>query len=194
MPQRALRQCLHPHGCVLARVRQWGLAARWVVVHLLMHRLPLHNAQRFGAKAAAVGQAVLARGGSALDAVEAAVNFIEQDTTEQYFVGVGGLPNSDGVMELDAGIMDGRSCAVGAVLAIPDIGTPGSNHRWACCRTRRCGCRCVRLCACCRTRHCACRRARRSARRCDTTLRCLSLGPDRILSERGTRGDGAQPA
>lgn len=43
---------------------------------------------------------------------------MELDTKDQYFVGLGGLPNADGVMEFDAAVMDGKTMSYGAVLAI----------------------------------------------------------------------------
>jgi isoaspartyl peptidase/L-asparaginase-like protein (Ntn-hydrolase superfamily) len=67
------------------------------------------------------GMRVLRAGGSALDAVEAAVRDVEANADDHY-VGVGGLPNLLGVVELDAGIMDGterRAGAVGAVTGFP---------------------------------------------------------------------------
>lgn len=60
---------------------------------------------------------VLARGGSALDAVEAGTRLVE-DNPDDHSVGYGGYPNLLGQVELDASIMDGatrRSGAVGAV-------------------------------------------------------------------------------
>ena len=45
---------------------------------------------------------------SALDAVEAGINVVELDDAEQYYVGVGGLPNALGVVECDAAVMDHR--------------------------------------------------------------------------------------
>jgi hypothetical protein len=62
---------------------------------------------KFG-KIAVSAAAELLRDGNAIDAVEAGVNAVELDNQEQYFVGHGGLPNENGVMELDAAIMDGR--------------------------------------------------------------------------------------
>ena len=65
---------------------------------------------------------LLRAGGSALDAVEAAVRIVEANV-EDHYVGVGGLPNLLGVVELDAGIMDGterRAGAVGAVVGFPN--------------------------------------------------------------------------
>jgi N4-(beta-N-acetylglucosaminyl)-L-asparaginase len=62
-------------------------------------------------------------GCSALNAVEKGVNKVELDDQEQYFVGVGGLPNADGVMEFDSAIMDHRR-RYGAVMALTDIKTP----------------------------------------------------------------------
>jgi L-asparaginase / beta-aspartyl-peptidase len=55
---------------------------------------------------------VLRAGGRALDAVEAAVRVVEADENIHH-VGVGGLPNLLGVVELDASIMDGPPAARG---------------------------------------------------------------------------------
>lgn len=46
------------------------------------------------------------------------INAVEMDTRDQYYVGLGGLPNAEGVMEMDAAIMDGQSMSYGAVMAI----------------------------------------------------------------------------
>jgi N4-(beta-N-acetylglucosaminyl)-L-asparaginase len=70
----------------------------------------------------------LAAGGSALDAVEKATNVIELDP-EDVSVGYGGLPNEDGVVQLDASIMDGRTYNAGAVGAIENIAHPSSVAR-----------------------------------------------------------------
>ena len=67
-------------------------------------------------------------GKSAIDAVEAGIRSVELDNQDQYWVGVGGFPNSDGKMELDAAIMDSE-CNYGAVLAIQDIKNPISVAR-----------------------------------------------------------------
>src|SRR5215472_9364575 len=69
----------------------------------------------------AAGVEVLRAGGSAMDAVEAAVRVAEANEADHY-VGVGGLPNLLGEVELGASIMDGatrRAGAVGAVRAFP---------------------------------------------------------------------------
>lgn len=70
----------------------------------------------------------LAAGGSALDAVEKATNVIELDP-EDMSVGYGGLPNQDGVVQLDASIMDGRTYNAGAVAGIENIKHPSSVAR-----------------------------------------------------------------
>lgn len=61
-----------------------------------------------------LGMAVLRRGGSALDAVEAAIRAVESNP-DDHTVGLGGLPNLLGVVELDASIMDGATRRAGAV-------------------------------------------------------------------------------
>ena len=70
-----------------------------------------------GASAVPTGIRILARGGSALDAVEACAKIIEADTTDTS-VGRGGKPNVLGEVELDASIMDGTTHRSGAVAAL----------------------------------------------------------------------------
>jgi isoaspartyl peptidase/L-asparaginase-like protein (Ntn-hydrolase superfamily) len=70
-----------------------------------------------GASALLAGIRVLARGGSALDAVEACAKIIEADPTDTS-VGRGGKPNVLGEVELDASIMDGTTHRSGAVAAL----------------------------------------------------------------------------
>ena len=57
-------------------------------------------------------------GATLLDSVEVGIRALEADTADQYFVGVGGLPNRDGVMQMDAALWDGRSNRCGAVMAL----------------------------------------------------------------------------
>ena len=71
---------------------------------------------------------VLRCGGSALDAVEVGIRLVE-DNAEDATVGVGGLPNLLGVVQLDASIMDGRTRACGAVGAMRDYAHPISIAR-----------------------------------------------------------------
>jgi len=64
-----------------------------------------------------IGKEILRRGGSALDAVEATVNAVENNPMDTS-VGLGGVPNMLGVVQLDASIMDGRTLKTGAVAAV----------------------------------------------------------------------------
>jgi beta-aspartyl-peptidase (threonine type) len=72
--------------------------------------------------------AVLAAGGSALDAVHACLRVVEANVAD-HFVGVGGLPNLLGVVELDALLMAGTGRRVGAVAALTDIPYPSDVAR-----------------------------------------------------------------
>lgn len=62
------------------------------------------------------GSAVLQAGGSALDAVEAAVRQLEDDPN--FNAGRGAVFTHDGAIELDAAVMDGRNRAAGAVTGV----------------------------------------------------------------------------
>jgi len=67
----------------------------------------------------------LSSGADPLDAIIAGVNVVELDPTDQS-VGLAGLPNEDGVVQLDASCMHGPTKRAGAVGAIEDIATPSS--------------------------------------------------------------------
>ncbi|MFL5567265.1 MAG: N(4)-(beta-N-acetylglucosaminyl)-L-asparaginase, partial [Gemmatimonadaceae bacterium] len=58
-----------------------------------------------------------------LDAILAGVNIQELDPEDQS-VGLGGLPNEEGVVQLDASCMHGPTKRAGAVAALEDIATP----------------------------------------------------------------------
>jgi len=71
---------------------------------------------------------VLREGGTALDAVEAGIRLVELNEQDEG-VGIGGLPNILGQVELDASIMDGRTLAAGAVGAVQGYAHPISIAR-----------------------------------------------------------------
>lgn len=71
---------------------------------------------------------IIRGGGSLMDAVEKAINTIEDDPNIQS-VGYGGLPNADGVVELDAAIMDGTRRRAGSVCNLHEIKNPISVAR-----------------------------------------------------------------
>jgi beta-aspartyl-peptidase (threonine type) len=73
-------------------------------------------------RAVAAGAAVLRAGGSAVDAVEAAVRQLEDDPV--FNAGLGSVANADGVVEMDASIMEGAGLAIGAVCALQGIRSP----------------------------------------------------------------------
>ncbi len=70
----------------------------------------------------------LRAGGDTLDAVVDGVNIVEEDP-EDNSVGYGGLPNEDGVVELDACVMHGPTRRCGSVGAICGIKTPSKVAR-----------------------------------------------------------------
>ncbi len=68
------------------------------------------------------------RSRSRLDAVESGIRIAEADV-KNASVGIGGIPNADGVVQLDACIMDGPEHRAGSVGAIEDIAHPISVAR-----------------------------------------------------------------
>lgn len=90
----------------------WGAIATWRMAHdgiLAANTLLAHN-------------------GHAGDAVEQAIQAVENYPFYKS-VGYGGLPNAEGVLEMDAAFMDGDSFRLGAVAGITNISNPISVAR-----------------------------------------------------------------
>jgi len=79
----------------------------------------------------AAGIDLLRAGASAMDAVEAAIRLVESDE-ENHTVGVGGMPNLLGEVELDASVMDGATRRAGAVAAVTGFPHPITIARAVC--------------------------------------------------------------
>jgi N4-(beta-N-acetylglucosaminyl)-L-asparaginase len=76
-----------------------------------------------GLKAAEKAMEMLMKGEDPLDSVIAGVNIVENDP-EDTSVGYGGLPNEDGVVELDASVMHGPTHNGGGVASLRNIKNP----------------------------------------------------------------------
>jgi L-asparaginase / beta-aspartyl-peptidase len=88
----------------------------------------LVEAHRSGVRQAlAIGWNILSNGGTAVEAVEKSVNFMEDDPT--FDAGRGSFVNSIGEIELDASIMDGTTFRAGAIAAVQNIRYPISLAR-----------------------------------------------------------------
>lgn len=84
------------------------------------HRAGLEHALKAGSE-------VLQRGGSSLDAIEAAIHVLEDNPL--FNAGKGAVFTHEGTNELDASIMDGRTLKAGAVAGLQHIQNPISLAR-----------------------------------------------------------------
>ena len=84
---------------------------------------PLAISSANGVEAVAKARQQMLDGIRPVDAAVAGVNLVELDPDDMS-VGFGGLPNEDGVVELDASVMDGPTHNAGAVAALQGIKTP----------------------------------------------------------------------
>jgi N4-(beta-N-acetylglucosaminyl)-L-asparaginase len=66
---------------------------------------------------------MIRNGSDALDAVIAGVNIVEDDPDDMT-VGLGGLPNEEGIVELDSSVMHGPTHRCGAVASLRNIKNP----------------------------------------------------------------------
>src|SRR5512143_3425536 len=78
-----------------------------------------------GKKGIQVAYDALVKGADPLDAIVAGVQIVELNPEDQS-VGLGGLPNEQGVVQLDASVMHGPTKRAGAVGALEDIATPAA--------------------------------------------------------------------
>jgi N4-(beta-N-acetylglucosaminyl)-L-asparaginase len=76
-----------------------------------------------GLRATEKAMGMIRAGKDTLDAVVAGVNIVEDDPKDQS-VGYGGLPNEEGVVELDASVMHGPTHRAGAVASLRNIKNP----------------------------------------------------------------------
>jgi len=90
--------------------------------------LPVVIASSNGIYAVTKAYDLIIAGHDALDGVIAGVNLVEDDPND-HSVGLGGLPNEDGVIELDSCCMHGPTHNAGAVAAIRNIRNPSKVAR-----------------------------------------------------------------
>ncbi|KAK7492317.1 hypothetical protein BaRGS_00016414 [Batillaria attramentaria] len=96
-----------------------------IVIHGGAWSIPddMAEASKVGVKQAArVGYEVLKQGGSAVDAVVAAVKVMEDDPV--FDAGIGSVLNAAGDVEMDAVVMDGKTLNAGAVACVQNIQNP----------------------------------------------------------------------
>ena len=99
------------HPVLLVHGGAWAIPEDMIDAHLNGVRNAMH-----------AGWRVLEKGGSALDAIEAAVAVLEDDET--FDAGRGSFLNRDGRVELDALMMDGRTLRAGGVGCVEHIRNP----------------------------------------------------------------------
>jgi N4-(beta-N-acetylglucosaminyl)-L-asparaginase len=89
---------------------------------------PIAISSANGLRAVETAVQMMSEGADALDAVIAGVNIVEEDPKD-HSVGYGGLPNEDGVVELDSCCMHGPTNLAGAVAGLRGIKTPSKIAR-----------------------------------------------------------------
>ncbi len=104
---------------------QWSIAIHGGAGTMARERMSDEQQAEYRAALATAldaGSAVLAGGGSALDAVEAAIVLLEDDP--RFNAGRGAVFTYEGVNELDASIMDGRDRLAGAATGVTTVKNP----------------------------------------------------------------------
>ncbi len=107
-------------GALLASALPASLAARTTSGAAVK---PIAISSANGLAAVARAMEIIKTGADALDGVIAGVNIVEDDPNDTS-VGYGGLPNEDGVVELDAACMHGPTHLAGAVASLRNIKNP----------------------------------------------------------------------
>ena len=98
---------------------------------------PVVVASGNGLRAVEKAMELVKQGHDPLDAAIEGVAIVEADP-EDHSVGLGGLPNEDGVVELDAAVMHGPTHGGGSVASIRNIMHPAAVARLVMKRTRHC--------------------------------------------------------
>ncbi|HEX2206388.1 MAG TPA: isoaspartyl peptidase/L-asparaginase, partial [Longimicrobium sp.] len=104
---------------------RWGMVIHGGAGSMSPQTVPPERQAEYRAaltEALRAGHAVLARGGTSLDAVEAALNVMEDNPL--FNAGRGAVITADGRIELDAAIMDGATLNAGAVAGLHTVRNP----------------------------------------------------------------------
>lgn len=104
---------------------EWGLVMHGGAGTITRENMTAEREAEYRAKlteALAAGHAVLEAGGSALDAVVAAINILEDSPL--FNAGKGAVFTADGTHSLDASIMDGATLRAGAVAGVATVKNP----------------------------------------------------------------------
>jgi L-asparaginase / beta-aspartyl-peptidase len=120
----AATSCGSPSPPLADSPPRWGIlihtgAGNFTVQSLGEREAPMREAMT---AALSAGHAVLARGGSSLDAVEAAIVILED--SPHFNAGKGAVFTHSGTNELDSSIMDGRTRQAGAVAGLKHVKNP----------------------------------------------------------------------
>ncbi len=89
------------------------------------HRGPVIIGSGNAIRATSLAAELVGNGTYLLDAIVAGIKIVEDDPSDMS-VGYGGLPNEDGIVELDASIMDGPLHRCGSVGALRNIKNPAA--------------------------------------------------------------------
>lgn len=104
---------------------RWGMVIHGGAGGMRRESLPAEREAAYRAgleEALRAGHAVLERGGTSLDAVEAAIRLMEENPL--FNAGRGAVVTADGRIELDAAIMDGATLRAGAVAGVHVVRSP----------------------------------------------------------------------
>ena len=112
------REFVQSSAAAVAAVKSSGLASAEK-----LPSSPVVISSRNGFRATEKAMEILKNGGDTLDAVIAGVNIVELDP-EDRTVGYGGIPNEEGIVQLDASVMHGPTHGAGAVSCLEGIKTP----------------------------------------------------------------------
>lgn len=126
-PQRQNKQ---PSSVVVMRNQNFGFAIHGGAGTILKNSMTPEVEQAYRAKlneALLAGFEILKNNGSSLDAVESAIRIMEDSPL--FNAGKGAVYTSEGTIELDASIMDGKTLKAGAVAAVKHLKNPISVAR-----------------------------------------------------------------
>jgi beta-aspartyl-peptidase (threonine type) len=104
---------------------RWGMVIHGGAGAMTPQSIPAERQAEYQAaltQALMAGHAVLAGGGTSLDAVEAAINVMEDNPL--FNAGRGAVVTAEGRIELDAAIMDGATLNAGAVAGLHTVRNP----------------------------------------------------------------------